>query len=36
MTVTPAVVSELIAAMLTTPAEFGLPFATWTLDRLVA
>jgi len=35
-TYTPAEVGELIAAVLTKPAEFGLPFANWTLDRLVA
>lgn len=32
----PDAVSELIAAALTKPAELGLPFASWTLDRLQA
>jgi transposase len=32
----PAAVGELIAASLTPPAELGLPFGSWTLDRLVA
>jgi transposase len=35
-TYTPEQVSELIAAVLTTPQDLGLPFACWTLDRLVA
>ncbi len=30
----PEVVGELIAASLTAPDELGLPFASWTLDRL--
>ena len=29
-------VGELIAASLTAPQELGLPFASWTLDRLAA
>jgi transposase len=29
-------VGELIAASLTDPRELGLPFASWTLDRLAA
>jgi transposase len=29
-------VGEMVAASLTKPAELGLPFACWTLDRLVA
>ncbi len=32
----PQQVSELIAAVLTKPQDLGLPFACWTLDRLVA
>ena len=28
--------SAVIAAALSRPAELGLPFASWTLDRLVA
>lgn len=35
-TYTPEQVSELIAAVLTKPDDLGLPFACWTLDRLVA
>lgn len=35
-TYTPEQVSLLIATVLTKPADLGLPFATWTLDRLVA
>ncbi len=35
-TYTPDDVSALIAAVLTKPADLGLPFACWTLDRLVA
>ena len=35
-TYTPAQVSALIAAVLTKPETLGLPFANWTLDRLVA
>jgi transposase len=35
-TYTPAQVSELIAAVLSKPQDLGLPFACWTLDRLVA
>ena len=33
---TPAQVSEVIASSLTNPRELGLPFASWTLDRLQA
>jgi transposase len=33
---TPAPVGELIAASLTKPEELGLPFGSWTLDRLTA
>ena len=29
-------VGEVVAASLTKPAELGLPFASWTLDRLAA
>jgi transposase len=29
-------VGEMVAASLTKPEELGLPFASWTLDRLVA
>jgi len=32
----PEQVAEVIAAALTKPAALGLPFAAWTLDRLVA
>lgn len=32
----PEQVSALIAAVLTKPEKLGLPFANWTLDRLVA
>jgi transposase len=35
-TYTPEQVSTLIAAVLTKPQVLGLPFANWTLDRLVA
>jgi transposase len=35
-TYTPEEVSVLLAAVLTRPGELGLPFANWTLDRLVA
>lgn len=35
-TYTPEQVSALIAAVLTKPPALGLPFANWTLDRLVA
>jgi transposase len=35
-TYTPEEVSTLIAAALTTPTELGLPFGSWTLDRLAA
>ena len=35
-TYTPAQVSEVIATSLTTPQDLGLPFASWTLDRLAA
>ena len=33
---TPDQVSEVIATCLTTPPALGLPFASWTLDRLAA
>jgi transposase len=33
-TYSPEQVGELIAASLTNPQELGLPFASWTLDRL--
>lgn len=32
----PAAVGDLLAASLTDPRELGLPFASWTLDRLTA
>jgi transposase len=32
----PAAVGELVAASLTDPQELGLPFGSWTLDRLAA
>lgn len=32
----PEAVGELVAASLTDPQELGLPFASWTLDRLAA
>jgi transposase len=35
-TYSPAQVAEIIAAALTKPADLGLDFASWTLDRLVA
>jgi transposase len=35
-TYTPDQVSEVIAAALTNPQSLGLPFASWTLDRLAA
>jgi transposase len=35
-TYTPEQVSEVIATGLTKPQELGLPFASWTLDRLAA
>jgi transposase len=35
-TSTTAVVGEVIAASLTKPEALGLPFASWTLDRLAA
>lgn len=35
-TYTPEVVGEVIAAALTKPQSLGLPFASWTLDRLEA
>ena len=35
-TYTPEQVSEVIATSLTKPQELGLPFASWTLDRLAA
>ena len=36
VTYTAEEVGELIAASLTAPQELGLPFASWTLDRLAA
>ncbi len=35
-TYTPEEVGEIIAASLTKPDELGLPFGSWTLDRLTA
>jgi len=35
-TYTPAQVAEVIATSLTPPEQLGLPFASWTLDRLEA
>jgi transposase len=35
-TYTPEQVGELVAASLTNPQDLGLPFASWTLDRLTA
>lgn len=35
-TYTPEQVGALVAASLTDPQELGLPFASWTLDRLAA
>jgi transposase len=35
-TYTPEQVGELVAASLTDPQDLGLPFASWTLDRLAA
>jgi transposase len=35
-TYSPAQVAEVIAAALTDPRALGLPFASWTLDRLAA
>jgi transposase len=35
-TYTPAEVGEVIAASLTPPDDLGLPFGSWTLDRLTA
>ena len=35
-TYTPEQVGELIAASLTNPQDLGLPFGSWTLDRLAA
>ena len=35
-TYTPEQVGELVAASLTVPQELGLPFSSWTLDRLAA
>jgi len=32
----PEAVGELVAASLTNPQELGLPFGSWTLDRLAA
>ena len=36
VTYTPEQVGEVVAASLTNPQELGLPFASWTLDRLTA
>jgi transposase len=33
---TPAQVGEVVATALTNPSTLGLPFASWTLDRLEA
>jgi len=35
-TYSPAEVGEVVAARLTAPDELGLPFGSWTLDRLAA
>lgn len=35
-TYTPAEVGEVVAASLTVPDDLGLPFGSWTLDRLTA
>ena len=35
-TYTPAQVGEVVATSLTNPQDLGLPFASWTLDRLEA
>jgi transposase len=35
-TYTPEQVGELVAASLTNPQDLGLPFGSWTLDRLTA
>ncbi len=35
-TYTPAEVGEVVAASLTKPDDLGLPFGSWTLDRLAA
>ena len=35
-TYTPEEVGEVVAASLTNPADLGLPFGSWTLDRLTA
>ena len=35
-TYTPEEVGEVVAASMTAPRELGLPFASWTLDRLEA
>jgi transposase len=35
-TFTPEEVGEVVAASLTKPGDLGLPFASWTLDRLAA
>jgi transposase len=35
-TYTPEEVGELVAASLSDPQDLGLPFASWTLDRLAA
>jgi transposase len=36
VTYPPETVGELVAASLTNPADLGLPFGSWTLDRLAA
>ena len=36
VTYSPEAVSEVIATALTDPQRLGLPFASWTLDRLQA
>lgn len=35
-TYNPAQVSEMVATALTEPTQLGLPFGSWTLDRLTA
>jgi transposase len=35
-TYTPEEVGAVVAASLTTPDDLGLPFGSWTLDRLTA
>jgi transposase len=36
LTYPPEQAGDVVAAALTTPTELGLPFASWTLDRLAA